>query len=95
MCDVYDESYLFMIDGNEWHQQSLYYESEDNLATEDDKFICKTKFPAKVLLWLAVSESSISKPVFSKPVLQLTKKCTYPNVYQYFINLSKNTINRV
>jgi hypothetical protein len=23
--------------------------------------------------------------------LQSTKKCTYPNVYQYFISLSKNT----
>jgi hypothetical protein len=43
-----DESY-FTVDGNEW-QQKIYYESEDHLATENVKFIRKTKFPAKVLL---------------------------------------------
>jgi hypothetical protein len=47
------ESY-FMVSGNEWQQQS-YYESEDHSVTEDVKFILKTKFPAKVLLWLGVS----------------------------------------
>jgi hypothetical protein len=63
---------------------------ENHSATEDVKLIRKTKFPAKVLLWLAVNESGISEPVFSKPVLQSTKKCTYSNVYQFFIKLSKN-----
>jgi hypothetical protein len=57
-----DESY-FTVDGNEWQQQS-YYEGEDHPSTEDVKFIRKTKLPAKVLLWLAVSERCISKPVF-------------------------------
>jgi hypothetical protein len=67
-------------------------ESEDHPAVEDVKFIRKTKFSAKVLLWLAVSESGIkANQCFSKPDLQSTKKCTYPNVYHYFINLSKNT----
>jgi hypothetical protein len=36
---------------------SGYYESEDHPATEDAKFIRKTKFPEKVLLLMAVSES--------------------------------------
>jgi hypothetical protein len=45
-------------------------------------------YPASFLV--AVTEGGISKPLF-KPVLQSTKKCTHPNVYQYFINLSKNT----
>jgi hypothetical protein len=48
-----DESY-FKVEGNEWHQQN-YYECEDHPKTEDVKFIYKTKFPAKVLLWMAVS----------------------------------------
>jgi hypothetical protein len=30
------------------------------------KFIRKTKFPAKVLLWLAVSQYVLSEPVFFK-----------------------------
>jgi hypothetical protein len=42
-----EESY-FTLDGNEWQQQS-YYVSENHPTTEDVKFICKTKFPAKVL----------------------------------------------
>jgi hypothetical protein len=67
-----DESYL-TLDGNEWQQQS-YYESEDHPATEDVKLICKTKFPAKVLLWLAVSESGISKPVFFNAGLAVNKE---------------------
>jgi hypothetical protein len=46
-----DESY-FTVAGNKWQQQS-YNESEDHPATEDVKFICKTKFPAKILLWQA------------------------------------------
>jgi hypothetical protein len=50
-CVMDDESY-FKVVGNEWQHQS-YDESEDHPATEDVKFICKTKFPAKVLLWLS------------------------------------------
>jgi hypothetical protein len=71
-CVIDNESY-FTFDGNEWQQQR-YYESEDHPATEDVKFIRKTKFPAKVLLWLAVSESGISESVFFKAVLAVNKE---------------------
>jgi hypothetical protein len=37
-----------------WTQQSSYNETEDHPATEDNKFIRKTKFPSKVLLWQAL-----------------------------------------
>jgi hypothetical protein len=57
-CVMDDESY-FTVDSNEWQQQS-YYESEDHPTTEDVKFIRKTKFPAKGLLWLTASESGSS-----------------------------------
>jgi hypothetical protein len=55
---VMDDEYYFTAGGNEWQQES-YYESEDHPATGDVKFISKTKFPAKVLLRLAVSASGI------------------------------------
>jgi hypothetical protein len=71
-CVMDDESY-FTADGNEWQQQS-YYQSEDHSATEAVKIIRKTKFPAKVLLWLAVSESGISEPVFFKAGLAVNKE---------------------
>jgi hypothetical protein len=67
-----DKSY-FTVDGNEWQQQS-YYESEDHPATEDVKYVRKTKFSAKVLLWLAVSESGISEPVFFKAGIAVNKE---------------------
>jgi hypothetical protein len=63
--------------------------SMPTIRHQDVKFIHKTKFPANVLLWLAISESVISELLPLLPILQSTKKCTY--VYQYFINLSKNT----
>jgi hypothetical protein len=69
---VDDESY-FTVDVNEWKQQS-YDESEDHASTEDVKFTRKTKFPAKVLLRLAVSESGISEPVFFKAGLAVNKE---------------------
>jgi hypothetical protein len=59
-----DETY-FTVDGNEWQQQN-YYESEDHPATENVKFVRKSKLSAKGLLWLAVSERGISGPVFFK-----------------------------
>jgi hypothetical protein len=45
MCD----EYFFMIDGNEWQQQS-YYESEDHPATGNVKFMRMTKFPSEGFL---------------------------------------------
>jgi hypothetical protein len=79
-----DQSY-FTVDGNAMSGNSKFLMSLKSEVTENVKFIRKTVFPAKVLLWLAVSES-----VIGRPVLQSTKKCTYPNVYQYVINLSKS-----
>jgi hypothetical protein len=66
-CVMEDESH-FTVDGNEWQQQS-YYESEDHSA--------------KVWLWLAVSENSISEPVFFKAGLAVNKK-----VYKFWPDLA-------
>jgi hypothetical protein len=75
---VIDDDSYFTVDGNEWQQQS-YSEPEDHPATEDVKFICKTKFSAKVLLWLAISESGISEPVFVKAGLAVNKEVYISN----------------
>lgn len=63
-CVMDDESY-FTVEGNEW-QPKYYFESSSRKAPEKAKFIRKTKFPGKVLLWLAISERGISEPVFFK-----------------------------
>jgi hypothetical protein len=70
---------FFTIDGNEWQQQS-YDESEDHPATEDVKFIRKTKFPAKVLLWLAGITKRI-RPKGKKPT-----KCPTDTADRKFFN---------
>jgi hypothetical protein len=79
-CVIYDESF-FTINGNEWHQQQSYYEFEDHPATEGVKFIRKTKFRVKVLLWLAVKSRSCSQQ--RSVIIQM-------GTSMYFINLSKN-----
>jgi hypothetical protein len=80
--------------------------SEDHPAAEDVKFIRKTKFPAKVLLWLAVIESetvffkaglAVNKEVYSfkcLPVLHLTwfGICTLRKGYVGLIRRTKNLI---
>jgi hypothetical protein len=91
-----DESY-FTVDGNEWQQQS-YYESGDQPLTEGVKFIRKTKFPAKVLLWLAVNDSGISKAVFFKASLAVNKEVYISKclpVLHKFIQKHHKNVNRV
>jgi hypothetical protein len=84
-----------MIDEQFYNEWQSYYESEEYPVTEDVKFICKTKFPVKVFLWLVVSEYGISNPIFFKcGIAANIKICTYPNVNQYFISLCKNTTKR-
>ena len=61
-CVMDDESY-FTLDGNEW-QGNYYFENTNGPTDENVKYIEHTKFPKKVLLWLAISRRGMSKPVF-------------------------------
>lgn len=61
-----DESY-FKVEDIEW-QPEHYFESSSHKAPQKANFIRKTKFPGKVLLWLAISERGISEPIFLKVV---------------------------
>jgi hypothetical protein len=85
-----DDEFYFTVDGNEWQQQS-YYESEHHPTSKDVKFIRKIKFQARFCCGELSVKAALANQCFSKPVLQSTI------VYQYFINVSKNTTktNRV
>lgn len=61
VCVMDDESY-FTMDGNEWQGQ-YYYERDDNVDKKV-KYVEHTKYPKKVLLWLAISPAGMSEPVF-------------------------------
>ena len=69
-----DEAYLTLY-GNEW-QEASYYTSKDGIGivSENVKYIDKTKFSKKVLLWLCISEKGMSEPVFFKGVLAVNQK---------------------
>lgn len=62
LCIMDDESY-FTLDGNEW-QGKNYFEKSGNVVDVNVKYVEHTKFPKKVLLWVAISPRGISKPVF-------------------------------
>lgn len=57
-----DESY-FTLDGNEW-QGNFYFQNANDPIEESVKYVEHTKFPKKVLLWLAISPRGMSNPVF-------------------------------
>lgn len=71
-CVMDDESY-FTIEGNEWQGDS-YYECEGHEIPENVKFKTRSKFPKKVLVWLAISESGVSEPVFLQSGLAVNKQ---------------------
>ena len=57
-----DESY-FTLDGNEW-QGHHYYDTPESVAADHVKISPTTKFPEKILVWLAISYEGMSCPKF-------------------------------
>ena len=42
------------------------YEQNRTILTNKNKFIGKSKFPEKIMLWIAISKNGISEPEFIK-----------------------------
>jgi len=59
-----DETY-FTVEGHEWTPK-YYFKLPNTQPPKNVTEITKTKFPEKVLLWVAISERGISDPVFFK-----------------------------
>lgn len=57
-----DESY-FTVEGHEWAPKYS-FKLPNSKPADNVINITKTKFPGKVLLWLAISERAISDQVF-------------------------------
>lgn len=64
ICVMDDESY-FTVEGNEWCPK-FYFKLPGVDVPDKVKYNTKTKFPGKVLLWMAISERGVSDPVFIK-----------------------------
>jgi hypothetical protein len=60
-----DESY-FTLDGSDSNGNDHYYSYEGLDVPESVRFKFSTKFPSKVLVWLALSEKGFSQPYIAK-----------------------------
>jgi hypothetical protein len=80
-------SQLTAMSGNSTVIMSLKITQQQRMSSTQDQV------PSEGLLWLAVSESGISEPVFFKAGLAVNKEMFISKCLPvlYFINLSKNT----
>lgn len=62
-----DDECYFSLETPKWADK-YYYEQNDSCITKNGKFIAKSKFPQKVMMWIAISENGKSKPVFFKGI---------------------------
>lgn len=92
VCIMDDESY-FTMDGNEW-QGKHYFEGKRPID-DNIKFVEHTKFPKKVLLWLAISQHGMSEPEFFESGLAVNSEryinYCLPKVKE-FINKKHSTL---
>ena len=70
VCLMDDESY-FTLDGNEW-QGKFFYDDSTTPVENSVKYITKTKFPKKVMVWVTISQFGLSKAEFFRSGLGVT-----------------------
>ena len=64
---VMDDECYFTTENVKWCEK-YYYEQDGVKLTRNSKFIEKSKFPIKVMVWIAISRNGRSEPVFFKGV---------------------------
>lgn len=89
---VDDETY-FTIEGSKWVDK-YYYEQEGCKLTKTSEFIEKSKFPLKIMMWIAISENGISQPYFFKGISSInsdiySNKCL-PKLKNYINKSHRN-----
>jgi transposase len=61
---ILDDEKYFCFSGDHMPGNAGYYTNCKNTCPEDVRFIGEEKFPKKLLMWIAISERGISKPLF-------------------------------
>lgn len=61
---ILDDEKYFCFAGNEMPGNAGYYTDNKEKCPEDVRFAGKEKFPKKILMWIAISERGMSKPLF-------------------------------
>jgi hypothetical protein len=68
-----DESY-FTLDGSNSYGNDYYYSYEGLEPPENVKYLFRSKFPPKVMVWLAISNLGISQPFITSSGLAINSK---------------------
>lgn len=89
---VMDDECYFSLENTKWCNK-YYYDDNGIKLTKNAEFIEKSKFPGKIMMWLAISENGISEPVFFEGISSINteiyvKKClpklkTYIDTYHF------------
>lgn len=64
---IIDDDSYFTLNSSKWEEKN-YYVRNGLKITNNDEFIEKTKYPQKVMMWIAISDKGISMPHFFKGV---------------------------
>ena len=68
---IIDDETYFTLDGTKSQPKYFYSANGKNISNISTK-LPKDKYPLKIMLWIAISEKGISKPVFLKDNKRLT-----------------------
>ena len=69
---IFDDEKYFLLHNKSVAGNRGFYTSDPNAAPPEIKFKRSKKFEAKILVWIAISESDISTPFFSVLFLSRT-----------------------
>ena len=61
---VLDDENYFTLSGDNMPRNAGYYTNDKSTCLKSMRFARKEKFPKKVLVWIAISDQGISKPLF-------------------------------
>ena len=61
---ILDDEKYFCFAGDEMPGNAGYYTNDKEKCPENFRFVGKEKFPKKILVWIALSERGMSKPLF-------------------------------
>ena len=59
-----DEKYFTYYDGSNIQGNDNYYSNDKSKCPDSVRFAGKEKYPNKVMIWVAISNRGISKPLF-------------------------------
>ena len=79
--DLDDEKYFTYYDGSNIQGNDNYYSNDKSKCPDSVRFAKKDKYPNKVIVWVALSNRGISKPLFRPSKFEAVDSAIYINEY--------------